>query len=85
MTIEERNHIRAANGLPLLSVEVEMARLTGAREQAAFEVEWQRRRSEFVSQWAGNGAGWLTNSARWASARQQVRREMMKKLPIENT
>ena len=76
--ISVRNRLRAESGLPLLSVEAERARLTSAREQAAFERDWQRRRSEFAMRWAGNGAGWVTNSARWAMARQQVREEMYK-------
>ena len=75
MNIEQRNRLRAELGLPLLNPEVESKRLDAVVEQAEFEREWQRRRPEFAHQWIGNNSGWLTNSARWSLARQQVRRE----------
>ena len=77
-----RNRLRVESGLPLLAVEVERARLIATRERAAFEREWQVRRSEFVAQWVGNKDGWLTNMGRYAIVRQQVLRE--RKTPVEN-
>ena len=78
MEIEDRNRLRAESGLPLLDVQVETARLAAAREQAEFEEEWMRRRSEFAHKWVGNRDGWLTNMGRWSLARQQVRHETKK-------
>ena len=74
--IEQRNRLRAQAGLSLLNPVVESKRLDAVIEQAEFEREWQRRRPEFAHQWISNNNGWLTNAARWALARQQVRREI---------
>jgi hypothetical protein len=76
MDIDQRNRLRAEAGLPLLDVAAESKRLSAVAEEAAFEKEWQRRRSEFAAQWATAHDGWLSRMARWAIARQQVRREM---------
>lgn len=76
MTITERNRLRAEAGLPLLDVAAESKRVAAAAEEAAFEQEWLRRRSEFATQWVTAHDGWLSRMARWASARQQVRAEM---------
>jgi hypothetical protein len=83
MDIDQRNRLRAEAGLSLLNVQAEGRRILAATEQAEFEAEWQRRRSEFADQWVSNtGDGWLTQMARWARARQQVKREM-KTVPRE--
>ena len=74
--IENRNRLRQEAGLPLLSVETEMRRLHAARDQAAFERQFERRRAEFCHQWIGNRDGWLTNMGRWSLARQRVCQEM---------
>jgi hypothetical protein len=74
--IENRNRLRQEANLPLLSVETEMRRLQEARDQDAFEREFERRRPAFCNQWIGNRDGWLTNMGRWSLARQQARREM---------
>src|SRR5258708_4400438 len=50
----DRNRLRSESGLPLLDVGVEAKRLGAIREQAEFELEWQRRRPEFAHQWVGN-------------------------------
>jgi hypothetical protein len=76
--IEKRNRLRAEAGLPLPSAETEMRRLQAARDQAALEREFERRRPEIRHQWIGNRDGWLTNMGRWSLARQQVREEMRK-------
>ena len=76
MTITERNRFRAEAGLPLLDVVAEAKRLSAVAEQAAFEQEWQRRRSEFAHQWVSAHDGWFSRMAKYASARQQVRRSM---------
>jgi hypothetical protein len=73
--IEYRNRLRAECGLPLLSVEAEVARIGKVSEQAEFEVEWEKRRPE-VAQWIGNADGWLTKMGRWSLARQRVHQEM---------
>ena len=74
--IENRNRLRQEAGLPLLCFETEMRRLQAARDQAAFERQFERRRPEFCHQWMGNGDGWLTNMGRWSLARHRVRQEM---------
>jgi hypothetical protein len=74
--IEQRNLLRQAASLPLLDVQAELRTLQAARDQAAFEREFERRRPEFCDQWTGNRHGWTTNMGRWSRARQQVREEM---------
>jgi hypothetical protein len=73
--IEQRNLLRQAASLPLLSVETEMRRLQAACEEAEFEREFEQRRPELCHQWTGNGDGWLTNMGRWSRG-QQMREEM---------
>jgi hypothetical protein len=67
--IQNRNRLRAECGLPLLSVDAELARIVRFREQAEFEREFERRRSELCHQWTGNRDGWLINMGRWSLAR----------------
>jgi hypothetical protein len=77
MDIHERNALRAAARLPLLDVEAESKRLAAVREQAEFEREWDKRRSEFA-RWIGEAEGWLSKMGRYSLARQRVRRDMQK-------
>ena len=72
--IRNRNALRTETKLPLLNVEIEASRLAAAREQAVFELEFERRRPEFSHLWTGNNSGWTTNMGRYVLARQQVRR-----------
>jgi hypothetical protein len=74
--IENRNRLRTECGLPMLSVDAELRRLQAARDQAAFEREFERRRPDFCDQWTGNRDGWFTNMGRWSVARQRIRQEM---------
>ena len=76
MTIDERNTLRAASGLPLLDRELEAVRANRAQEQVEFERRFSLERPRFAHEWTGNKDGWLTNMGRWLRARQQVRRDM---------
>ena len=79
MTIIERNNLRAAVGLPLLSELAETERLKTSQDQAEFEKLWEAERPRFVHEWTGNHDSWLSNIGRWVRSRQQVRREMATK------
>jgi hypothetical protein len=46
--IENRDHLRAEAGLPLLDTTTEIARLQSVGNRAALEREWKRRKSEFA-------------------------------------
>src|ERR1700675_4128226 len=63
MDMNDRNALRAAAGLPRLDDQAEAARLQAVREEAEFEVEWEKRKPEFAS-WIGNGDGWLSKMGR---------------------
>lgn len=77
MDIDHRNRLRAESRLPLLDDVAEAKRLSAVANQSAFEQEWHRRRSEFADQWISNpNDGWLSRMARYAHARQQVKRSM---------
>lgn len=76
MDIQQRNNLRAEADLPLLEIEAEAQKLAKAREEAAFELEWTRRRPEFAHLWEGNRDGWITGMGRYSLARQKVRRDM---------
>jgi hypothetical protein len=76
MTIEERNALRAASGLPLLNREREAERARTALERVEFERRFSLERPRFAHEWTGNKDGWLTNMGRWLRARQQVRRDV---------
>lgn len=75
MTIDERNALRAASGLPLLDHEREAERAKTALKRVEFERRFSLERRRFAHEWTGNKDGWLTNMGRWSRARQQVRRE----------
>jgi hypothetical protein len=72
--IENRNSLRRAAKLPLLDIEAEAARLAAVREQAEFEIEWEKRRPEFA-QWIDGGNGFWSKMGRYSRARQQVRKD----------
>jgi len=76
MTIDERNALRAASGLPVLNHEREAVRANRALEQVEFERRFSLERARLAHEWTGNKDGWLTNMGRWGRARMQVRREM---------
>jgi hypothetical protein len=75
--IANRNRIRQEAQLPLLDVQTEAARLAAVREQAEFEIEWEKRRPEFA-QWIGEANGFLSKMGRQSFARQQVRKDIEK-------
>ena len=79
MTIDERNALRAASGLPLLNREREAETAKSANDQVDFERRFSLERSRFAHEWSANRNGWLSNMGRWLRARQQVRREMASK------
>jgi hypothetical protein len=79
MTIDERNALRAASGLPLLDREREAERAMTVVEQVELERRFSLARPRLAHEWTGNNDGWLTNMGRWLRARQQVRREMTPK------
>jgi hypothetical protein len=54
--IEQRNLLRQAASLPLLSVEDELRRLEAVRDQVEFGVEWEKRKAEFAH-WISSGDG----------------------------
>ena len=68
MTIDERNALRAASGLPLLNGEREAGRAKGANDQVDFEMRFSRERPRFAHEWSGNRDGWLSNMGRWLRA-----------------
>jgi hypothetical protein len=76
MTIDERNALRAASGLPLLDREREAELAKSANDQVEFERRFSLERPRFAHEWTGNNDGWLTNMGRWLRARQQVRRDV---------
>ena len=76
MTIDERNALRAASGLPLLDWEREAELAKSANDQVEFERRFSLERLRFAHEWTGNKDGWLTNMGRWLRARQQVRRDV---------
>ena len=75
MTIDERNALRAASGLPLLNREHEAERAKTALERVEFERRFVLERPRLAQEWTGNTDGWLTNMGRWYRAREQVRQE----------
>ena len=76
MTIDERNALRAASGLPLLDRQAEAERAKTAFEQVEFERRFVLERPRLAHEWTGNKDGWLTNMGRWYRAREQARQEM---------
>ena len=76
MTIDERNALRAASGLPLLDRQAEAERAKTALEQVEFERRFVLERPRLAPEWTGNKDGWLTNMGRWYRAREQVRQQM---------
>ena len=79
MTIDERNVLRAASGLPLLNRVREAERAKRKNDQVEFERRFSLERHRFAHEWSGNKDGWLSNMGRWIRAKQLVRREMAPK------
>jgi hypothetical protein len=75
--IENRNALRRQAKLPPLDILAELKRLAAVREQAKFEIEWEKRQPQFAK-WIDEANGFLSKMGRYNFARQQVRKEIEK-------
>ena len=69
--IADRNGLRGASGLPLLSIESETTRLRNAREDAEFEKYYQSHPERYVYDPDRNN---LENAGRYSIRRNKLRK-----------